>query len=91
MLIGTLVLLPIILGYVVFVYWLFRGKVREGETLSLSRLRRGVGRSAAGASARRRACGRIIAQPMRSSGSRPCTGRSKARGSLRHEIGEALP
>jgi cytochrome d ubiquinol oxidase subunit II len=31
MLIGTLMLLPIILGYVVFVYWLFRGKVREGE------------------------------------------------------------
>ena len=32
MLIGTLVLLPIILGYIVFVYWLFRGKVREGES-----------------------------------------------------------
>jgi cytochrome bd ubiquinol oxidase subunit II len=31
MLIGTLVLLPIILGYVGFIYWLFRGKVREGE------------------------------------------------------------
>ncbi len=31
MLVGTLVLLPIILGYYVFVYWLFRGKVREGE------------------------------------------------------------
>jgi cytochrome d ubiquinol oxidase subunit II len=30
-LIGTLVLLPIILGYYVFVYWLFRGKVRAGE------------------------------------------------------------
>ena len=24
-------LLPIILGYIVFVYWVFRGKVREGE------------------------------------------------------------
>jgi len=32
MLMGTLVLLPMILGYVVFVYWLFRGKVREGES-----------------------------------------------------------
>jgi cytochrome bd ubiquinol oxidase subunit II len=32
MLIGTLVLLPIILGYVAFIYWLFRGKVREGES-----------------------------------------------------------
>ncbi len=32
MLIGTLFLLPIILGYIVFVYWLFRGKVREGES-----------------------------------------------------------
>ena len=32
MLIGTLCLLPIILGYVVFMYWLFRGKVREGES-----------------------------------------------------------
>jgi cytochrome d ubiquinol oxidase subunit II len=32
MLIGTLVLLPIILGYSAFIYWLFRGKVREGES-----------------------------------------------------------
>jgi cytochrome d ubiquinol oxidase subunit II len=32
MLLGTLVLLPMVLGYVVFVYWLFRGKVREGES-----------------------------------------------------------
>ncbi len=32
MLIGTLVLLPIILGYIAFIYWLFRGKVREGES-----------------------------------------------------------
>jgi cytochrome d ubiquinol oxidase subunit II len=31
MLIGTLFLLPMILGYFIFVYWLFRGKVREGE------------------------------------------------------------
>jgi cytochrome d ubiquinol oxidase subunit II len=31
MLIGTLFLLPIILGYVALVYWLFRGKIREGE------------------------------------------------------------
>jgi cytochrome d ubiquinol oxidase subunit II len=30
-LVGVLFLLPIILGYFVFVYWLFRGKVREGE------------------------------------------------------------
>ena len=30
-LIGVLVMLPIILGYFVFIYWLFRGKVREGE------------------------------------------------------------
>jgi len=30
-LLGTVALLPIILGYYVFVYWLFRGKVREGE------------------------------------------------------------
>jgi cytochrome d ubiquinol oxidase subunit II len=29
MLIGTLFLLPIILGYTIFVYWLFRGKVGE--------------------------------------------------------------
>jgi cytochrome d ubiquinol oxidase subunit II len=32
MLVGTLGLLPIIFGYVAFVYWLFRGKVREGES-----------------------------------------------------------
>jgi cytochrome bd ubiquinol oxidase subunit II len=31
MLVGTLALLPVILGYVVFVYWIVRGKVREGE------------------------------------------------------------
>ena len=31
MLIGTLVLLPLILVYTGFVYWLFRGKVRSGE------------------------------------------------------------
>jgi cytochrome d ubiquinol oxidase subunit II len=31
MLIGTLLLLPVIFGYIVFVYWLFWGKVREGE------------------------------------------------------------
>ena len=30
-LIGTIALLPIILGYIGFVYWLFRGKVKEGE------------------------------------------------------------
>jgi cytochrome bd ubiquinol oxidase subunit II len=31
-LIGTLIMLPIILGYTVFIYWVFRGKVREGES-----------------------------------------------------------
>jgi cytochrome d ubiquinol oxidase subunit II len=31
MLVGTLVLLPIILGYVAFVYWIFRGKVRADD------------------------------------------------------------
>jgi cytochrome bd ubiquinol oxidase subunit II len=31
MLMGTLVMLPIILGYVIFVYWTFSGKLREGE------------------------------------------------------------
>lgn len=31
MLVGTLLMLPVILGYTVFVYWTFRGKVREGE------------------------------------------------------------
>jgi len=32
MLVGTLILLPIILGYTALVYWVFRGKVREGES-----------------------------------------------------------
>jgi cytochrome d ubiquinol oxidase subunit II len=32
MLVGTLILLPFVIGYVVLVYWLFRGKVREGES-----------------------------------------------------------
>jgi cytochrome d ubiquinol oxidase subunit II len=31
MLIGVIFLLPVVLGYIVFVYWIFRGKVREGE------------------------------------------------------------
>jgi cytochrome bd ubiquinol oxidase subunit II len=31
MLVGTLVLLPIVLGYTVLTYWLFRGKVSEGQ------------------------------------------------------------
>lgn len=32
MLFGTLLLLPMVLGYVVFIFWLFRGKVRPGES-----------------------------------------------------------
>jgi cytochrome bd ubiquinol oxidase subunit II len=32
MLIGTVILLPLILGYTALTYWLFRGKVREGAT-----------------------------------------------------------
>jgi cytochrome d ubiquinol oxidase subunit II len=32
MLLGTLLLLPIVLGYIGFVYWLFRGKVKAGES-----------------------------------------------------------
>jgi cytochrome d ubiquinol oxidase subunit II len=31
MLIGTVLMLPVILGYTVFVYWVFRGKVKPGE------------------------------------------------------------
>jgi cytochrome d ubiquinol oxidase subunit II len=31
MLMGTLVMLPIIVGYAIFVYWIFGGKLREGE------------------------------------------------------------
>jgi cytochrome d ubiquinol oxidase subunit II len=30
-LVGVLVMLPLVLGYTVFVYWTFRGKVRAGE------------------------------------------------------------
>ncbi len=32
MLIGTLVLLPMIIGYFVLIFWIFRGKVREGDS-----------------------------------------------------------
>jgi cytochrome d ubiquinol oxidase subunit II len=32
MLIGTIALLPIVLAYTGFVYWLFRGKVRQGQS-----------------------------------------------------------
>ncbi len=32
MLVGTLLLLPMVIGYVVFIFWLFRGKVRAGES-----------------------------------------------------------
>ena len=35
MLVGTLLMLPIILGYTAFVYWTFRGKVRTGEGYQL--------------------------------------------------------
>src|SRR5271166_4819904 len=31
MLMGTLLMLPIIIGYMIFVYWTFGGKLREGE------------------------------------------------------------
>ena len=31
MLVGTLIMLPVILGYTAFVYWTFRGKMRSGE------------------------------------------------------------
>ncbi|WOJ89863.1 cytochrome d ubiquinol oxidase subunit II [Methylocapsa polymorpha] len=32
MLIGVAIMLPLILGYTAFVYWTFRGKLREGES-----------------------------------------------------------
>ena len=32
MLFGTLLLLPMIIGYIVFIFWLFRGKVHAGES-----------------------------------------------------------
>ena len=31
LLIGAVILLPIILGYTAYAYWLFRGKVRPGQ------------------------------------------------------------
>ncbi|MGZ3253207.1 MAG: cytochrome d ubiquinol oxidase subunit II [Burkholderiaceae bacterium] len=31
MLIGTVMLLPIVLGYTALVFWLFRGKIRQGQ------------------------------------------------------------
>ncbi|MBY0532996.1 MAG: cytochrome d ubiquinol oxidase subunit II [Xanthobacteraceae bacterium] len=30
-LMGTLFMFPILIGYTVFIYWIFRGKIREGE------------------------------------------------------------
>ena len=41
MLIGTLLLLPVILGYIILIYWLFRGKVQRRRELSLKRIRHG--------------------------------------------------
>jgi cytochrome bd ubiquinol oxidase subunit II len=32
LLVGTVILIPIILGYTAMVYWIFRGRVREGES-----------------------------------------------------------
>jgi cytochrome d ubiquinol oxidase subunit II len=32
MLVGTAVLLPLTFAYTVYVYWLFRGKVKPGES-----------------------------------------------------------
>jgi cytochrome d ubiquinol oxidase subunit II len=31
MLVGTLILMPFILGYTGYIYWVFRGRLREGE------------------------------------------------------------
>ena len=31
MLVGVCLLLPLVLGYTIFVYWTFRGKLWEGE------------------------------------------------------------
>ena len=31
MLVGTVIMLPVILGYTIFVYWTFRGKIKPGE------------------------------------------------------------
>ena len=59
MLTGTLILLPIILGYIVFVYWIFRGKVREGEGYHCPNLRPVILRQSTAAGAvksRRPAC-----------------------------------
>ena len=84
MLIGTLFLLPIILGYIVFIYWLFRGKVREGESVSLS-LRRRAGSAA-----------RLRLRPDHAPADaqqrqRPCTGRSNARGTSGTRSGKLRP
>ncbi|NJL03305.1 MAG: hypothetical protein HC911_00005, partial [Chloroflexaceae bacterium] len=35
MLVGASVLIPLILGYTAYAYWVFRGKVRTGEGLPL--------------------------------------------------------
>ena len=67
MLLGTLLLLPIILGYIAFIYWLFRGKVREGESITDARSRRALQR-------------RSRHTPMRMSGNMPCTARGNERG-----------
>ena len=40
MLYGTVVLLPLILAYTAYVYWLFRGKVGAGRKLSLRLVQR---------------------------------------------------
>ena len=31
LLVGAVVLIPVILGYTAYSYWVFRGKVKEGE------------------------------------------------------------
>ena len=30
-LIGTVFMFPILIGYTIFIYWIFRGKIKEGE------------------------------------------------------------
>ena len=88
MLVGTLVLLPIILGYIVLRLLAVPRQGARRRELSLASVVAQAAAHRCGAVAG--ACGRITPQPMRSSGSRPWNCRSNARGTSGTSSGKLL-
>ena len=63
MLFGVAVLIPLILGYTAWAYWVFRGKVKAGERLSLMPARAKSARRWRSACCGSRRCGSAASAP----------------------------